>query len=46
MDQKVVVKYYANSQYATAPSKAMEGSAGHDKFAAKQENYFLNLVQL
>ena len=40
MDQKVVVKYYANSQYATAPSKAMEGSAGHDKFAAEARKLF------
>ena len=30
MDQKVVVKYYANSQYTTAPYKATEGSARHD----------------
>ena len=40
MDQKVVVNDYANSQYATAPYKATEGSAGHYLFAAEARTLF------
>ena len=37
MSEKVVVKYYANSEYAQEPFQATEGSAGYDLFAAQCE---------
>ena len=33
MSEKVVVKYYANSEYAQEPFQATEGSAGYDLLA-------------
>ena len=43
MSEKVVVKYYANSEYAQEPFQATEGSAGYDLFASAK-HYFRSLL--
>ena len=44
MSEKIVVKYYANSEYATTPFQATEGLAGHDLFASQCKILFSGSV--
>ena len=44
MSEKVVVKYFANSEYAQEPFQVTEGSAGYDLFAAQCKTLFLKSV--
>ena len=40
MSEKVVVKRYANSEYAQEPLQATEGSAAYDLYAAQCKTLF------
>ena len=44
MSEKVVVKYFANSEYAQEPFQVTEGWAGYDLFTAQCKTLFLKSV--